>query len=200
MGQKKVSASHSGDLRRETSSDVLSVSKHSSKTAVLTVEGERSDSPQPKLPETVSDSTSPETQVKEEENRGKPLPTRPPTLLLRPERVDGEERRDDSITMSRLSTVKLKARASRGRISMAQSVLTNPWDGDETPGSAAFERVLFKLPAFPPPSALPTGSFKTGLPLNPRETRTSSLLPSEGKAPEDSESSVRESVAEGVPV
>lgn len=199
MGQKKVSTSHSGDLRRESSSGVLSVSKHSSKTAVLTVEEERSDSPQPKLLETVSDSTPPSTQA-EEENRGKPLPTRPPTLLLRPERVDGEERRDDSLAMSRLSTVKLKARASRGRISMAQSVLTNPWDGDETPGSAAFERVLFKLPAFPPPSALPTGSFKTGLPRNPRETRTFSVLSSEGKAPEDSESSVRESVVEGVPV
>jgi len=195
---KKSSASHSDDLQHEASSGVLSISQRSSKTAVLAAEGEPSDSPQPDLPGTVGDSTTP-SDVNEEENQGKPLPMRPPRLLLQP--VDGEERQDDSRTMARTSTVKLGARASRGRISMAQSVLPNPWDGDEAPGSAAFERALFKLPSFPPPSALPAASFKTRLPRvprHPRTTRALSLASFEAKTAKKTRSSARKSAVERV--
>ncbi|KAI0253433.1 hypothetical protein BJV78DRAFT_1280987 [Lactifluus subvellereus] len=197
---KKSSASHSGDLQRETSGDVLSTSQLSSETALLMAEGERTDLSRLNLPGTVSDSTSPSSHVKEEENRVKALPMRPPRLLLRPKRVDDEERQDDSLTMTRSSTVKLGARASRGRFSVAHSMLPNPWDGDEMPGSAGFERVLFRLPSFPPPSALPTASFKTGLPRHSRESRALSLLSSEVKTTEDTQarSSVRVSAVERV--
>jgi hypothetical protein len=157
---------------------------------------ELKDLPQFNRPGTVSSSTSLRSQVKNEESGERPLPIPPPRPHLRPEHGDHEARQSDRFTMARPSPTGPGERRSRGRFSVAQSVLTNPWDGDETPGSAGIERVIFQLPSFPPTSALPTSSFKIGLPPRPRAP---SALPSpEIKPSEITRSSLRESGVEQV--
>ncbi|KAH9961636.1 hypothetical protein BGW80DRAFT_1448602 [Lactifluus volemus] len=106
----------------------------------------------------------------------KSLPIPPPRLDLRPVSDNRKAQQGDSFTTASPSTIK-----SQGRFSVAHSVLTNPWDGDGEPGSAGFERMMFELPAFPPPSALPMSSFKVGLPQRP--SMPPARLPPEMKPP-----------------
>jgi len=130
------------DLGDTSSSRTLSVSRLSSKTITI--------------------STPLSSDVQYEDKVEKSLPIPPPRLDLRPVPDNRKAQQGDSFITASPSTIK-----SQGRFSVAHSVLTNPWDGDGEPGSAGFERMMFELPVFPPPSALPMSSFKVGLPQRP---------------------------------
>ncbi|KAI0302803.1 hypothetical protein B0F90DRAFT_1816357 [Multifurca ochricompacta] len=132
----------------------------------------------------VSGASSSETVVSEEDNRA---PTQPPRLLLRPEgagrevQVQMQPGGDYSFEVAKSKSLKSKSKTVRfaGRNSRVQSMLPNPWESEEKPNNAAFEEILFQLPAIPAVAAATLSSparpvnalNPAGLPGLPRTPR-----------------------------